>query len=253
MDTSKIIIGTVGGGRYTVTAPIVKEDYGLYLKIEGLELPSTYEVDFSNSEHSGTSVTMIGNADGVLIPSQFIASGKDVFAFLYHVGADYGRTVFKFRIPNKLRPDRTDEEPTPEQASTIDQAISALNTAVAKTAQDVIDADASAQSASADAERAEEARTDAQNYATQAEQSATDASQSASQASASAGTASAAATSASASAASAYADAERAEQAASTAGYLDVEIVDGRLIYTRTDAVDVDFALNNGRLIMEAI
>lgn len=43
MDTSKIIIGTVGGGRYTVTAPIVKEDYGLYLKIEGLELPSTYD------------------------------------------------------------------------------------------------------------------------------------------------------------------------------------------------------------------
>ena len=48
-------------------------------------------------------------------------------------------------------------------------------------------------------------------------------------------------------------NADRAEQAANTAGYLDVEIVDGRLIYTRTDAVDVDFALNNGRLIMEAI
>ena len=253
MNTGKIIKGVGGGGRYTVTAPIVKEDYGLYLKIEGLELPSTYEVDFSNSEHNGTSVTMIGNADGVLIPRQFVDSGKDVFAFLYHVGADYGRTIYKFRIPNKLRPDRTNEEPTPEQASTIDQAINALNTAVAKTAQDVIDADASAQSASADADRAEEAKTDAQNFATQAEQSATSASQSASQASASASTASAAATSASASAASAYADAERAEQAASTAGYLDVEIVDGRLIYTRTDAVDVDFALNNGRLIMEAI
>jgi len=80
MDTSKIIIGTVGGGRYTVTAPIVKEDYGLYLKIEGLELPTTYEVDFSNDEHSGTSVTMIGNSDGVLIPSQFIKSGKAVFS-----------------------------------------------------------------------------------------------------------------------------------------------------------------------------
>ncbi len=197
IDTSKIIHAPVGGGRYTVTAPIVKEDYGLYLKIEGLELPSTYEVDFSNSEHNGTSVTMIGNADGVLIPSQFISSGKDIFAFLYHVGEDYGRTVFKFRIPNKLRPDRTDETPTPEQASTIDQAINALNTAVEKTAQDVVDADASAQSAKEDA--------------------------------------------------------DRAEQAANNAGYIDVEIVDGRLIYTRTDAVDVDFALNNGRLIMEAI
>ena len=253
MDTSKIIKGVVNSGRYTVTAPIVKEDHGLYLKIEGVELPETYQVDFSNSENSGTSVTMIGNADGVLIPRQFIKSGKDVFAFLYHVGADFGRTVYKFRIPNKVRPDRTNEQPTPEEQSVIDQAISALNTAVAQTAQDVIDADASAQSAQEYAEQAEDARDNAQTYANNAQTSATQASASASQASTSASTASAAATSAIASAASAYADAERAEQAASTAGYLDVEIVDGRLIYTRTDAVDVDFTLNNGRLIMEAI
>ena len=172
MDTSKIIRGVVSNGRYTVTAPIVKEDYGLYLKIEGVELPETYQVDFSNSENSGTSVTTIGNADGVLIPSQFISSGKDVFAFLYHVGADFGRTVYKFRIPNKVRPDRTNEQPTPEEQSVIDQSIAALNEAVEQTAQDKASADQSAQSASADAERAEDARTDAQNYATQAEQSA---------------------------------------------------------------------------------
>ena len=136
MDTTKIIKGVVGGGRYTVTAPIIKEDYGLYLQIEGVELPSTYEVDFSNSEHNGTSVTMIGNADGVLIPHQFIDTGKDIFAFLYHVGANYGRTVYKFRIPNKLRPDRTNEEPTPAEQSTIDQLIGALNTAVEQTGED---------------------------------------------------------------------------------------------------------------------
>lgn len=29
MDTSKIIKGVVGGGRYTVTAPITQWDYGL--------------------------------------------------------------------------------------------------------------------------------------------------------------------------------------------------------------------------------
>ena len=138
MDTSKIIRGVVSNGRYTVTAPIVKEDYGLYLKIEGVELPSTYEVDFSNSESSGTSVTMIGNADGVLIPRQFIDTGKDIFAFLYHVGEDFGRTVYKFRIPNKVRPDRTNEEPTPEEQSVIDQTIAALNEA-AETAQENAD------------------------------------------------------------------------------------------------------------------
>ena len=130
MDTFKIIRGVVSNGRYTVTASIVKEDYGLYLKIEGVELPSTYEVDFSNSENNGTSVTMIGNSDGVLIPHQFIDTGKDVFAFLYHVGEDFGRTVYKFRIPNKVRPDRTNEQPTPEEQSTIDQVIASLNDAV---------------------------------------------------------------------------------------------------------------------------
>lgn len=129
MNTSKIIKGVASGRGYSVTSPIIKEDYGLYLKIEGVELPSTYQVDFSNSEHSGTSVTMIGNSDGVLIPHQFIDTGKDVFAFLYHVGADYGRTVYKFRIPNKVRPDRTNEAPDPEQQSVIDQTISALNEA----------------------------------------------------------------------------------------------------------------------------
>lgn len=253
MNTTKIIKGVVNSGRYTVTAPIVKEDYGLYLQIEGVELPSTYEVDFSNSEHNGTSVTMIGNSDGVLIPHQFIDTGKDVFAFLYHVGSGYGRTVYKFRIPNKVRPDRTSEQPTPEEQSVIDQAIGALNAAVAKTAQDVISADQSARESAESARASGESALSASNSALSSGEYASNALGYAESASASAGAASAAATSASASAASAYADAERAEQAANTAGYLDVEIVDGRLIYTRTDAVDVDFALDDGRLIMEAI
>ena len=145
LDTSKIIKGVVSGRGWSVTSPIVKEDYGLYLKIEGIELPPTYEADFSNDEHHGTSVTMVGNADGVHIPNQFVKSGKDIFAFLYHVGEDFGRTVYKFKIPNKVRPDRTNEEPTPEEQSVIDQIISALNTAVesaegyAQTASDKAD------------------------------------------------------------------------------------------------------------------
>ena len=169
MDTSKIIRGAVSNGRYTVTAPIVKEDYGLYLKIEGVELPETYQVDFSNSENSGTSVTMIGNADGVLIPSQFISSGKDVFAFLYHVGADFGRTVYKFRIPNKVRPDRTNEQPTPEEQSVIDQSIAALNEAVEQTAQDVLTTTTNAAEAQRHAEDADQSAQDAEDSKVAAE------------------------------------------------------------------------------------
>ena len=253
MDTTKIIKGVVNSGRYSVTAPIVKEDYGIYLQIEGVELPETYEVDFSNEEHAGTSVTMVGNADGVLIPTQFIKSGKDVFAFYYHVGEDFGRTMYKFRIPNKPRPDRTDEEPTPEEQSVIDQTISALNTAVAKTAQDVISADKSAQSAQSYADRAESARDAAQGYVSTVQEYANSAQTSASQASASASASAQSEQSANTSASNASRDADRAEQAANNAGYMDVDIVNGRLVYTRTDAVDTDFSLVNGRLIMEAI
>ena len=134
MDTSKIIKGVVSNGRYTVTAPIVKENYGIVLKIEGAELPEVYQIDFCNTGDTRT-ITMVGNADGVLIPRQFIDTGKDIDAYLYYVGDGFGKTVYQFHIPNKYRPDRTNEQPTPEEQSVIDQTIAALNEA-AETAQE---------------------------------------------------------------------------------------------------------------------
>lgn len=244
---TKIILAQISPNRlYTITAPIMEEDYGLKLVIQGIDLPASYEVDFSNSASNGTSVTNIGDEDGVEIPVSLIDTGKDVYAYLYWVGSGWGRTIYTIRIPNKRRPKRTDETPTPAQQSVIDATIAALNEAVEATAAD-------AEQTASDAARAEAARTAAETAEANAEASASAAATSEANAAQSEATASAAATSASASAASAYADAERAEQTANTAGYLDVEIVDGRLIYTRTDAVDVDFALDDGRLIMEAI
>ena len=254
MNTSKIIKGVVGGSRYTVTAPIMKEDYGLYLQIEGCELPSTYEVDFSNDEHCGTSVTMIGDENGVLIPSQFISDGKDVFAFYYHVGADYGRTTYKFRIPNKCRPDRTNVQPTPEEQSTIDQAIAALNAAVEQTAADVESADESAQSAAESAETATAKASEAAASEAQAGTYAGNAAQFAVQSAASAQASAQSASAASQSAQYANADAERAEQAAAQAGWLHCWIGEnGHLMLERTSNAAVDFSLVDGRLIMEAL
>lgn len=115
---------------YVAKDHITKEDYGRYLVIEGLDLPETYEVDFSNSRSEGKSITMIGNSDGVLIPKQLVDTGMNIYAFYYHVEEDFGQTTDIFKIINDYRPDRTNEEPTPEEQSVIDQTISALNTAV---------------------------------------------------------------------------------------------------------------------------
>ena len=246
MELSKTIYGRVGPrGTYT-EGMITEEDYGILFQMPDLDLPAAYQVDFSNKLASGTALTVVGNSDGALIPQSLMDSGKDVYAFLYYVGDGFGKTTHVFRINNNRRAKRGAPAPDPEQQSVIDATIAALNDAVESTAAD-------AEQTASDATRAEAARQGAESAEANAEASATAAAQSEANASTSAITATAAATSASASASSAYADAERAEQVANTAGYLDVEIVDGRLIYTRTDAVDVDFALDDGRLIMEAI
>ena len=233
---TKIIQAQVSPNRlYTITAPIMEEDYGLKLVIQGIDLPASYEVDFSNSVSNGTSVTNIGDEDGVEIPVSLIDTGKDVYAFLYWVGSGWGRTIYTIRIPNKRRPKRTSETPTPAQQSVIDQALAALNNAVESTAAD-------AEQTASDAARAEAARTAAESAEANAEASATAAAQSEANASTSASTATAAATSASASAASAATNADRAEQAANTAGWVDFYIDnDGYLHYVKADSVGLDF------------
>ena len=239
MSALNVIKASVGRNRYTITAPLVKEDYGIVLQIEGINLPEVYQVDFSNSEFFGRSVTMIGNADGVLIPQQFIKSGKDVFAFYYHVGNNFGRTLYKFRIPNRIRPERTNETPEPEEQSVIDQTISALNTAVETTTEN-------AESAKSDADRAEEARTLAETARGIAVTSATNALNSANTAIQSKDVAVQKAGEARVSADEAEVSAQRAEQAMNTAGYIHMEIrEDGHLWMQKTDGVDVDFYLGD--------
>ena len=167
MSVTNIVRAVVKpGSDYTVTSPIMKENKGQILLIEGLDLPEVYEIDFSNNRHHGTSVTMIGNADGVLIPTQFIKTGRDVYAFYYYVGDNFGQTEHIFRLPNDYRPDRTEEVPEPEQESLIEQAISALNSAVAQTALDV---QTTIQKASEAAESARSASISEQNAANSAE------------------------------------------------------------------------------------
>ena len=249
-----VITASFGGLREVTTAPLWQWDYGQILQITGLDLPQAFEVHFSNSRKSGETVTQIGTDGAVTIPDMYLTSGADIYAFIFlHDGLTDGETEYVIKIPVRERPEPSDIEPTPVQQDVITEAIAALNSAVEQTAQDVISADASATAAAQSATNAQTAAQSAQGSATSASGSATTATDAAGTATTKASEAAASAASAAQSASNASKDADRAEQAATTAGYLDVEIVDGRLIYTRTDAVDVDFALNNGRLIMEAV
>lgn len=118
------------GTMATTQTPLWQYDYGQILVIQGLQLPTSYEVQFCNSTDT-TAITSIGNADGVTIPDQFLRSGERIYAYIYlHTGEDDGETEYKVTIPVMDRAEPTDIEPTPAQESTIGQLISALNDAV---------------------------------------------------------------------------------------------------------------------------
>jgi pyruvate/2-oxoglutarate dehydrogenase complex dihydrolipoamide acyltransferase (E2) component len=219
MANSNIINAVFGSGICAVTTSAFRANYGMVLRFSGIDLPTAFEVDFSNYDVMGRdSITAIGQNNEVQIPDDLWDSGLNIYAYVYlHPTDDSGVTVYTVTIPVLGRPNRTEEEPTPHEQSVIEQAISALNDAVEQTAADVASADASASAAAqseanaATSERAAAASAGAalasQNAAESAQRSATESASGAAESAESAAT----------SAESAYNDVERAEQAATTA------------------------------------
>lgn len=140
--------------------------YGQTLLIEGLELPASYQVDFSNLEFCGCgAIAKIGSAEGVQIPTELLSTGKNVYAFIWLIDATGGRTQYRVTIPVTPRPAPDLPDPSPEEDSAIAEAIAALNSAVEQTRQSAADAAGSADAAAGSALDAEDSATLAESWA----------------------------------------------------------------------------------------
>lgn len=136
MDVTNVIVAAFGGARFTRTVGCYQWNYGQVLRFEGLDLPSTFTVHFSNTNEAGTAKGATGRDNEVVIPDQYLTTGQNVYAWIFlHAGTDDGETVYSITIPVKKRPKPVDEEPTPVQKSQIETAIAALNAGV-EAAQD---------------------------------------------------------------------------------------------------------------------
>ena len=126
---SNIITATFADGD---TSVVTAEQYmyarGQILKVEGLELPSVYRVNFSNSP-TGDSKTQIGTADGVIIPDVYFVSGKPIYTYIMLTSGEDREIKYDITIPILQATEPEDDTPTSEQSSIIDQAINALSAA----------------------------------------------------------------------------------------------------------------------------
>ena len=114
------------------TKALTQYDYGQRLVIDGIELPSNYEVFFSNSERS-EATTSIGDSTGVDIPDWVLESGECIFIWVFlHTGSGDGETVATGVIRVNPRSKTANEPPTPQQLDVISQLMAALNVSVAE-------------------------------------------------------------------------------------------------------------------------
>lgn len=121
-----IIIADFSESRDVIASGRYQYDYGQIYKPVGVELPDNYEVHFGN-EFVNESYTVLGNADGALVPDVLFTTGLNILAWIFlHDGTDDGRTVYRAYIPIARRSAVTDTPPTPEEQSAITQAIALM-------------------------------------------------------------------------------------------------------------------------------
>lgn len=134
MNTTRAVFRP-GIRKVTATNSLAQYDYGQLLYIDGLDLPMTFEVDFSLDQYKGTSETRIGMDGCVKVPRALLETGETVYAFLFlHQGEDDGETRYRITIPVDKRPERGEEEVPDEEAGIFEETIVALNEGVARAA-----------------------------------------------------------------------------------------------------------------------
>lgn len=116
--------------RLCFTSALYQWDYGQILLPTGVELPTAYEVHFA-VPNTDTTMTVIGNENGVAIPDELLTTSGQIVAYIYlHSGQDDGETEYKIHIPVMARPQPSDYEPTPVQQDVITQTIGAVQSAM---------------------------------------------------------------------------------------------------------------------------
>lgn len=171
MNINRIPIAFYGKRRVTAPEITYKYNQKQILELQGIfGLPDYFRVDFANEGDTSTKAA-IGTPDGVEVPDEYLLSGKAIKVYIVLNGPDESiQTVFEIDIPVRSRLPASDEIPTPEQRSVIDELIAALNDGVDRSEA----AATNAENSETNAKDSENAAKGSENRAKESEDNAAD-------------------------------------------------------------------------------
>ena len=118
-----------GRARLTTSPVNYQYDVGQILTVTGVDMPIGTRVDFCNEGDAETKPYVMTD-NSVLIPDEFLLTGKTVKVYIVLYGEDDAvQTRYEITIPVNRRPEPTDIEPTPAERSVIDSLLSAMTNA----------------------------------------------------------------------------------------------------------------------------
>lgn len=129
------------GSRYAqIKNTIWQYDYGVTLRMTGLDLPAAVEVHFASVPSGGESETRIGvTQDGVTevkIPNALLALHKTedyrLYAFVYLTDADSGRTEYRAYMTVKARPKPGEQHPDTDEDHPLSDAVREVSAAAVR-------------------------------------------------------------------------------------------------------------------------
>lgn len=129
----------------TASPSLAQWDQGQVLKIEGVDLPAAYQVEFS-TEYTRNAIQKIGDENGVAIPNELLQRSAPITAYVVlHEGENDRETEYWITIYIIPRTPPETITPDPEQTDIIDQTIAAANAAKDAAEGSAADAEAASQ------------------------------------------------------------------------------------------------------------
>lgn len=119
---ANIVPVTISDALFYKTDPVFQYNEGdQLLVIDGITLPASYRVDFSNHIDNYMAYTVTGDADGAVIPPEILANGNTIYAFYVDESGDTVTTQYRIEIPVIRRPMPEDYVPSPSSHGIINQ------------------------------------------------------------------------------------------------------------------------------------